>query len=158
ACGHRRPSGPSHHHISRVFQKWPPRRTRMTQALSRSWSLNLACRRGRLVHLQQKASMVRVPRLARLMALAIRFGSLLRQGTVADQAELARLGHVSRARISQIMNLLHLAPDIQEELLFLPSIQRGRERLHLADLQPLCRHWNWCGQRRLWQALKERLL
>jgi hypothetical protein len=129
----------------------------MRQALSRSWPLNLPCRRGSLVHFQQEASLDRVPRLARLMALAIRLGSLLRQGTVADQAELARLGHVSRARISQILNLLHLAPDIQEELLFLPPIQRGRERLHLADLQPLCRHWNWRAQRRLWHALKERL-
>jgi hypothetical protein len=129
----------------------------MRQALSRSWSLKLPCRRASLVHFQQEASLDRVPRLARLMALAIRLGSLLRQGTVADQAELARLGHVSRARISQILNLLHLAPDIQEELLFLPPIQRGRERLHLADLQPLCRHWDWRQQRRLWQALQDRL-
>jgi len=128
----------------------------MRQALSRSWSLNLPCRRGSLVHFQQEASLERVPRLARLMALAIRLGSLLRQGTVADQAELARLGHVSRARISQILNLLHLAPDIQEQLLFLPSLHHNRERLLLTDLQPLCRTWDWRRQRCLWQTLLER--
>jgi hypothetical protein len=33
---------------------------------------------------------------------------------VADYAELAQLAHVTRARMTQIMNLLHLAPDIQE--------------------------------------------
>ncbi len=44
------------------------------------------------------------------MALAIRFDGLMRQGVVKDQAELARLGHVSRARLTQIMNLLCLAP------------------------------------------------
>ena len=39
----------------------------------------------------------RVPRVARLMALAIRFDQLIRDGVVTDQAELARIGHVSRA-------------------------------------------------------------
>lgn len=48
----------------------------------------------------------RVPRVSRLMALAIRLDQLIRDGVVADQAELARLGHVSRARLTQIMNLL----------------------------------------------------
>ncbi len=49
------------------------------------------------------------------MALAIYFDQLISEGVVADQAEIARLGHVSRARVTQIMNLLSLAPDIQEE-------------------------------------------
>ena len=40
------------------------------------------------------------------MALAIRFEQLVRDGVVADYAELARLGRVTRARMSQIMNLL----------------------------------------------------
>jgi hypothetical protein len=91
------------------------------------------------------------------MALAIRFDGLLRSGALTDQAHLARLGKVSRARISQILNLLHLAPDIQEQLLFLPPIHQGRERLHLADLQLLCRQLDWRRQRRMWQALRERL-
>lgn len=54
----------------------------------------------------------RVPRVAKLMALAIRFEGLIRDGVVADNAELARLGHVTRARMTQIANLLNLAPDI----------------------------------------------
>ena len=56
----------------------------------------------------------RVPRISRLMALAIRFDRLLHDGVIADQAKLARLGHVTRARVTQIINLLSLAPDIQE--------------------------------------------
>jgi hypothetical protein len=90
------------------------------------------------------------------MALAIRFDGLLRALVVADQAELARLGHVSRARISQIMNLLHLAPDIQEEILFLPAVSPTREPIHLADLQPLAREYRWSAQRMRWQVLKAR--
>jgi hypothetical protein len=46
---------------------------------------------------------------------------------VTDYADLARLGHVTRARVTQIMNLLNLAPDIQEELVFLPKTIRGRD-------------------------------
>ena len=51
--------------------------------------------------------------------VAIRFERLIQAGAVADYAELARLGHVTRARITQIMNLRLLSPDIQERLLFL---------------------------------------
>jgi hypothetical protein len=91
------------------------------------------------------------------MALAIHFDGLLRSGTITDHAHLARLGKVSRARISQILNLLHLAPDIQERLLFLPPLHQARERLHLADLQSLCRQWDWHRQRWLWQTLLARL-
>lgn len=59
-----------------------------------------------------------IPRISRLMALAIHFDELIRQRTVRDYADLARLGGVSRARITQIMNLLNLPPWKQEELLF----------------------------------------
>jgi len=54
-----------------------------------------------------------VPRLSRLMALAIRLEGLIQRGEMQDYADLARLGLVTRARITQIMNLLNLAPDIQ---------------------------------------------
>src|SRR5690242_18906811 len=60
----------------------------------------------------------RVPRVARLLALAIRLEQLVQAGVIANYAALAKLGHVSRARVTQIQNLLLLAPDIQEALLF----------------------------------------
>jgi hypothetical protein len=87
------------------------------------------------------------------MALALRFETLLSKGEVASYAELARLGHVSCARISQILNLLHLAPDLQEELLFLTRKGRGRDRIHLARLQPIAAQVDWAKQRRLWRDL-----
>lgn len=59
-----------------------------------------------------------IPRISRLMALAIHFEGLIRQGLVKDYADLSRLGGVSRARITQIMNLLNLPPTEQEEILF----------------------------------------
>jgi hypothetical protein len=95
----------------------------------------------------------RVPRVARLMALAIKFDGLVRSGVVRDYAELARLGHVTRARVTQVMNLLLLAPDLQEQLLFLPPVEFGRDRIVLRDLQPIAGEPDWRCQRRLWSRL-----
>jgi len=63
----------------------------------------------------------RIPRITRLMALAIKFQDMVDRGEVMDYADLARLGYVTRARVTQIMNLLLLAPDIQELLLLVSS-------------------------------------
>ena len=63
----------------------------------------------------------RIPRIARLMALAIKFQGMVDRGAVRDYADLARLGCVTRARLTQIMNLLLLAPDLQEQLLLVTT-------------------------------------
>lgn len=95
----------------------------------------------------------RIPRVSRLMALAIHFDDLVRRGLAHDQADLAQLGQVTQARMSQIMSLLNLAPDIQEAILFLPPVTHGRPDLILADLLPIAREWKWELQRRSWQSL-----
>lgn len=95
----------------------------------------------------------RVPRVSRLIALAIRFDQLIRDGVVADQAELAVLGHVSRARVTQIMNLLHLAPDIQEQILFLPRVTQGRDPIQLRHVLPTAAMPSWRRQRPKWKRL-----
>jgi hypothetical protein len=93
----------------------------------------------------------RVPKIARLMALAIRFDGLLARGEVRDYAELARLGHVTRARVTQIMNLLQLAPDIQEQILFLPEVEGGRDPTKEWQVRPIVAEVDWGRQRRLWR-------
>jgi hypothetical protein len=95
----------------------------------------------------------RVPRVSRWMALALHFEKLLCEGHVASYSELAHLGHVSSVRITQIMNLLHLAPDLQEALLFLPRAHRGRDPIILRELQPIAAKCDWREQRRLWPKL-----
>jgi len=84
------------------------------------------------------------------MALAIKFDQLIRDGVVADQAELARLGHVSQTCVTQIMNLLNLAPDIQEAILFLPKVERGRDPVTERDVRPIAAEPNWRKQRVIW--------
>ncbi len=93
----------------------------------------------------------RVPRVAKLMALAIRFEQLVHDGVVVDYAELARLGHVTRARLTQIMNLLCLAPDLQEEILFLPATESGRDTVTEKQLRPIASVHNWRKQRRMYR-------
>ncbi len=95
----------------------------------------------------------RVPRVARLMALAIRFQKLVSDGQVASFAQLAQFSHVSRARLTQIMNFTLLAPDIQEALLFLPRTAKGRDPLRERELRPLMAQPDWQTQRRMWARL-----
>src|SRR5262245_21892871 len=95
----------------------------------------------------------RVPRVARLMALAIRLSELIGSGEVENYTEVAAVGHVTRARVSQIMNLLNLAPDLQETLLDLPRVERGRDPIILAELQPIASTPDWRRQRKLWDDL-----
>jgi hypothetical protein len=79
-------------------------------------------------------SRTRIPRITRLIALAIKFQEMVDRGEVRDYADLARLGYVTRARMTQIMNLLNLAPDIQEQLLIpAPPATRICER-HLREI------------------------
>jgi hypothetical protein len=90
-----------------------------------------------------------IPRIARLMALAIRIDGLLRAEEFRDYAAIARLGRVTRARMTQIMKLLDLAPDIQEQILFLPSLKGLNEK----NLRPIVSRIDWNEQRRMFQKI-----
>ena len=101
---------------------------------------------------QPQTAAGRVPRISKLMALAIRFDGLLRDGVVQDQTELAKLAKVTQPRMTQNLNLLKLAPAIQEELLFLPALQQGRARIHEKLLRPSAAETDWARQRAIWLA------
>jgi len=89
------------------------------------------------------------PRIARLMALAHKLDALVRSGAVSSYAELALLGHITPARLTQIMVLLHLAPSIQEYLLFV-SAADARLISELA-LRKIAREPHWDRQRVMWE-------
>ncbi len=95
----------------------------------------------------------RVPRAAKLMALAIRCDHLIRTGAVPDATALARLAHVSQPRMTQILNLTLLAPDIQEVLLHLPLVEAGKSDIHEKALRPIAALTCWLAQRRFWKRL-----
>ena len=96
----------------------------------------------------------RIPRVARLMALAIKFQGMLADGSVRNQAELAAVGHVTRARVTQIMNLVHLCPSIQEEVLHFDPVIRGRDPVSEGTLRRVAALVCWEAQRRAWSTLR----
>lgn len=89
----------------------------------------------------------RIPRIARLMALAVKFQDMVDHGEVRDLADLARLGYVSRARLTQIMNLLLLAPEIQEEILGMHGQAIKNNRLSERRLRAVAKIVLWDDQR-----------
>lgn len=96
----------------------------------------------------------RTPRVARLLALAYRIDELVQRGHAADYATVANVGGVTRARVSQIVALLNLAPDIQEAILALPPEACGNGGISEHDLRPIAAELDWRKQRRMWGALR----
>jgi hypothetical protein len=101
----------------------------------------------------QEASSQRVPRIARLMALALKFEQMMRDGVVHNYAVLAALGQVSRSRLTQVMNLLNLAPDIQEQILFLTWETAEQRGIHERSVRQLSSQLSWTEQRARWHVL-----
>lgn len=97
----------------------------------------------------------RVPRVARMLALAHHWRGLIRAGVVKDQAALARLVGVSRARVTQVMDLLHLAPNIQEEILFLPRSVKGRDVIREREPRLVAAEPLWREQRQAWVEVRD---
>lgn len=96
-----------------------------------------------------------VPRVARLLALAHHFQALLAEGVFGSQTELAQVAGLTRARITQIMNMLFLAPDIQEEILFLSRVTKGRDSVTERDLRDVLKTLMWSEQRARWAAIRQ---
>ncbi len=97
----------------------------------------------------------RTPRISKLVALASRMQSMIESGQVETFQQLAELGRISQPRMTQVMSLLNLAPDILEELLYLPEVLLGRSPIHERLLRPLTTELNWRVQRRMWARIKK---
>jgi hypothetical protein len=87
-----------------------------------------------------------IPKLTRLLVLGHHFERLVRDGAVKDYAEIARMTGLSRARVTQMVNLTLLAPRIQEAALCdqppAPLAPQIRENL----LRRLATETDWSGQ------------
>ncbi|MEB2364359.1 MAG: hypothetical protein OZ929_23730 [Bryobacterales bacterium] len=95
----------------------------------------------------------RYPRIVQVVALAIHFQDMLDRGEVRNHADLARLGCISRERMSQIMTLAWLAPDIRQEVLSLPKTPGGRFPVSESALRSIARVPKWEDQRARWELL-----
>ncbi len=95
----------------------------------------------------------RFPRITQVLALALQFQEMIDNGEIRDYTDLTRLGCVSRERISQIMMLTWLAPDILEAILRLPQTPGGRFHVGENQLRRIARIPLWEDQRKQWQGL-----
>jgi|GEM_PF-1040512 len=118
--------------------------------------LTTRTRNGRCKRVKPETEKRRYSFLARQMALAIKLRGLWEKDTELSFADLARMENLTRARISQIMDLTLLAPDIQREILGLPKRPRGEQTIKESDLRTVCRQPVWEDQRVLWEKIKER--
>lgn len=109
----------------------------------RSVNLDRKARRER--NLQKKSPI----RAARLLALAHDIDRRIETGEFTDYADVAKKHGLTRARLTQIMNLLLLAPDIQEQILVMEA-EPGREPVSARDLRKVGRSLVWREQRKIW--------
>lgn len=92
----------------------------------------------------------RVPRISKLMAIAIVLDEMLARGEAKDLSHLARLVGVSQPRMTQVMNLTLLDPAIQETLLFLPRVVEGKAPVTEKELRAVVAEMEWGRQREVW--------
>ena len=95
----------------------------------------------------------RVPRVVRMLALAYKIDGMIRDGELQDLADAARTNGVTRARMTQITNLLLLAPEIQEVILDLPPVMSGRDPVAERQLRPIVAEPEWSRQKETWRGL-----
>jgi DNA invertase Pin-like site-specific DNA recombinase len=95
-----------------------------------------------------------VPRITRLLALALKFEQLIESGVVSNYAAVAQVARVSRSRVTQMTSLLNLAPDIQEKILFLPAAEARQLRISEPSLRKLTATLLWNQQREQWKTLR----
>ncbi len=113
-------------------------------------------RMGKSVRFQEHPPRFPEPRplrIARTLALAHKLRELLDNGEAGSLAELAGIIKLSRPRVTQLINLTFLAPDIQEEILFM-EVSAGRDPISEHDLRRVLRSVDWQAHRRIWEKIK----
>jgi hypothetical protein len=94
-------------------------------------------------------------RVARLLALAHDIEARIEAGEFRDYADVARAHGLTRARLTQVMNLLLLAPPIQEDVLHL-EVLPGREPVTERDLRRVLQSLVWEDQIAAWRTIAPR--
>ena len=91
--------------------------------------------------------------VAQMLAFAHRVEAEIAEGLLPDRSAASRHYGISTGRISQIMNLLQLSPDIQEAVLWLEAVD-GREPMTGQALEELAVIEAWSEQRKGWHRLR----
>jgi hypothetical protein len=97
----------------------------------------------------------RLPRVTQVVALSVQFQDMIQRGEARDYADLARLGCLTRERMSQIMELVWLAPDIQQEILEFPPTRTSRFPVSEVAVRRIAAILDWGEQRDLWRKFRQ---
>jgi hypothetical protein len=108
---------------------------------------------AKATHVATVAAEPRIPHVVQVLALAHRIDGMIRSGELRDMADAAKALRLSRARISQIMSLLLLAPEIQEAVLDLPLVTNGRDPISERQLRAIAAGPEWNQQIELWRKV-----
>jgi hypothetical protein len=95
----------------------------------------------------------RLPRITEVLALAIQFQDLIQMGVARNYTDIARLGCLSRERVSQVMKLVWLAPDIQHEILEFNLTHMTRFPISESAVRRVAGALSWKEQRAQWRSL-----
>jgi hypothetical protein len=93
-------------------------------------------------------------RVAGMIALAFQIERMIDSGEMRDRAQVARAVGFSRARVTQLLDLTLLAPDLIEEIVFIEH-ERGIERVTERSPRRIVHAGSWDEQRRRWRTLRE---
>lgn len=131
----------------------------MTERLTINRPFHVATKRSGTKQMESGAKPAtptgRVPWISRLLAIAHRCIRLVQSGAIINQCELAHFGQISTTRMTQIMWLDNLAPDIQDEILFLPRTTQGRDPIKESDICPIAKTLDWGKQQQMWNTLRK---
>ena len=92
------------------------------------------------------------PKIVELLETAAEWSRQLDSGEVANQAEIARRERVTRARVTQILALMKLAPQIRERIIASPWLPDGTAITERA-LRPICTGHSPAGQSQVLKIL-----
>jgi ABC-type branched-subunit amino acid transport system ATPase component len=111
---------------------------RLTRRVPASQVVSAVPERQRRRRPQKPAKEPKTPPVVETLRRAIAWRQELDAGAVATQAAIARREGVTRARVTQVLMLLHLAPRVQKSILSLPESPNPR-RLPESLLRPITR-------------------
>ncbi len=124
-----------------------------SRAPSATYAVRFSKKPRQRVSASEPQSLGRIPRVTHLLALAHNIDGMIRSGEIRDWADAARLVGVTRARMTQIANLLLLSPEIQEAILSLPLVVQGRDNITERELRAITTLVDWRRQEAAWAAL-----
>jgi hypothetical protein len=93
----------------------------------------------------------RPAKVAQQLALAHHLQAAIDRGSIADRAALARKLGLTRARVTQLLDLLLLAPDLQQAVLALEAVD-GAEPMSERALRAVAHAGSWRAQRDAWSG------